>query len=145
MTIKLVDREDYSKMILDFYSEDSEFVSKYNIGEGNGLQEQVNNSSKTLLELDELSVFSIIEKGKIIAYFGRKIFMSNSYLVGFFIRKEYRNSLFYDFFFKTIKHYFENKSIYCTLHEDNTRAIRFILKNGILIESDNKLLTFKIN
>jgi hypothetical protein len=145
MIIELVDKKEYKKMMLDFYSEDTDFVEKYNAGEGNGIDEQIKKSIKTFSDLDELSIFSISENNIIIAYFGKKILEGNGYLVGFFIKKEYRNSNFYKFFFNTLKNYFENKPIYCTLHQDNTRAIRFILKNGILIDSDDKLLTFKIN
>jgi hypothetical protein len=143
MKVELEHIDNYKDIINELYSSDVDFVEKYNLGEGLTIDDQVSKSIETLSNTPDLSVFSITKDGELIAYFGKQIFHEYQFLTGFFIKKEFRNRSFVEYFFSVLKSYFKD-SFYCILHYKNSRAINFILKNGELIESNQELLTFKI-
>lgn len=143
MNVVLEHIDNYENIIRELYSSDVNFVNKYNVGEGENLEEQISKSVEVLSNTPDLTVFSIRDEGNLIAYFGRQRFNEDQFLTGFFIKKEFRNRHFVEYFFIVLDAYFDG-AFYCILHYKNSKAINFIVKNGELIESNQELLTFKI-
>lgn len=144
MTVRILDKEMYSKMLYDLYAEDELFVKKWNLDEGDTLDEMIEKGVKTLIDHNVL-IYVIEQSGEILAYFGKQVFDTYTYLTGFFIKVSHRKQSFVSIFFKFVKEVFNSDEIYCNIHKNNKPAVHFILKNGQLQSEENSLLTFKLN
>lgn len=113
------------------YEEDLELASKYHILSGNNIEECVLDTVSVLNEPGH-KFYRVYDNNEFIGYFGsnKKVI---PYLTTFFIRLKHRNKDTLVNFWNMIENYFNNDIFATGIFDKNTRAKRYLERNGGII------------
>lgn len=119
-------QEDYKDILLDCFITDEDLLNKYHVSAPATLNQCVERTHSDLMSA-YVQVYSLEENEEVIGYFGIEI---GTYLTGFFIKPEYRNSKYIKEFWNIVNNMFNQKQFYCGVYKKNDRAIEFLKKNN---------------
>lgn len=144
MTVKEVNICEYKTLLTELYKEDDDLLNKYHISSGKGLEYCVDKTVRDFLSFSSYKLYKILVDNQVVAFFGKEYVDGIWFMTGFFIKINYRTKNFVYLFWKNVKKTFSQKHIYCNIYKKNTRAQKFLEKNGKLVYQTEEVLTFKL-
>lgn len=143
--VRLYDDNELYEAIVISFSNDYDLIKKYHVIEGT-LVECVTDTYLKIREASEMypmEWYKVLVKGRVVGYC--IMCQTYSFLYSFGINMQYRNRMELEDFFSQVKKYF-GQGFTCGLWAKNTRAIDFLIKNGMQIyESDESAVHLKYN
>lgn len=127
LAYKETDIEELDNIVYDTLVTDSELFAKYHISAPCNPNKGLTYILKTIKEANKtveggVNIIKLTESGYTIGF----VVYFNDILYSFGINKHQRNKEVVDFFWETLDKIFEGNPFFCTLHNRNTRAIKFL-------------------
>lgn len=121
--------QDVEGVIRRCYATDGDLIEKYHALAPTIEEEAVAHTVKTLTTAINYTLYEIYKDGDFAAYFGTEDIGAMKAVTGMFVMPQHRKPEFLKKYVKIIKSKFAGK-IYTYLYEKNSRAVRFIKRNG---------------
>lgn len=128
----------YKRIIKVLFSSDEEFVQLCNRNGGSTTEEAVERAYKLFKNCsDTMKFFVVRDKNKLVGYFATQTYKNFNFMIGSFVRPNYRNKESLSSFWANIKSTI-NTPFYSILPKANDRAIKNYLRSGgTIINEDN--------
>ena len=130
-----IDRKhrDIKQMVATAFHEDKDLIDKYHIYSGEGVEKCVDEEMDVFLKRTTkfFKLYEITYAGTFFGFIGTdKTPDGKDFLVTFHLRKCYREKSMVKEFWRMIRDTFNNNSFFTALHDKNSKAVNFIMKNG---------------
>jgi hypothetical protein len=139
---QIVSIEELDNIVYDTLVTDSELFSKYHIQAPCNIYKGLQYIINSIKEADKEYGVTVIKITYMGSYTAGFIVCFDNILYSFGINVHYRDTAAATMFWEALDKFFEGKPFFCTLHNRNTRAIKFLEKwEGSILNIDNNTTT----